>query len=487
MHHGASTTVTHPSSRPSAWIQFSAACALIVGLLLRLAFFHFFPQTEGDVAVYSNLAANLLRHGQLAITDASGLLHPSLIRLPGYPLFLALCFQIFGVGNALAVAIVQSLLDSITCLLLADLARQLTCELAQRRGQQRTGWSAALLALWIAELCPFTAIYVSATLTEGPTLFCIALACWATLRFQLCPSWRMALCFTAAVTWAAMLRPDGALLAVALAPALFSPVVRSQISSRQLLRMSRVCVTLALLPFAFWTLRNWSLFHVFQPLAPRYATDPGESDELGFEHWMGTWTLDFTNTVEVYWQVPDGVVLPYAIPARAWSTEADHQRILALFSDYNRHGYQTSPAFNVQLDQIAHDNLAMHPWRAALAVPALRVADMWLRPRVENLPIDLDWWVYSHHHDETVFSWCYAGVNLLLVLAGFAGLALRPRLAAWMLLYLILRSLLLATVQGPEARYTLQCLPMLIVTASVWLSTRSWNHLQPQKRLRLAA
>lgn len=454
-------------------MRISAACALIVGLLLRLAFFHFFPQTDGDVLVYSNLATNLLRHGQLALTDASGQPHLSLIRLPGYPLFLALCFRAFGVGNALAVGIVQSLLDSVACLLLADLARRLTREVAQRRNQQRTGWGAALLALWIAELCPFTAIYVSATLTEGPTLFCIALACWSALRFQLCPSWRHALFFTAAVTWAALLRPDGALVAVALAPALFSPFVRSQISSRQLLRMTLVCVTLALLPFAFWTARNWRLFHVFQPLAPRYASDPGESDELGFEHWMSTWTLDFVNTVEVYWQVPDGVVRPSAIPPRAWSSEADHQRILALFAAYNRNGYHTTPAFNAQLDQIAHNNLAAHPWRATLAIPALRAADMWLRPRVENLPIDLDWWVYSHHHDETIFSWSYAGLNLLLLLVGFAGLAMRPRLGAWMLLYLILRSLLLATVQGPEARYTLECLPMLTVTGAVWLGTRS--------------
>ncbi len=463
------------SSHPSPLVLISAAFALLIGLLLRLAFFHFFPQPDGDVIVYSNLATNLLHHGQLALSDATGHLQPSLIRLPGYPLFLALCFRVFGVGNALAVAIVQSLLDSITCLLLADLARLLAREIALRRGMRSTGWGAALLALWIAELCPFTAIYVSAMLTEGPTLFCIALACWAALRFQLRPSWSLALLFTAAITWAALLRPDGALVAVAFAPTLFSSSVRAQISCRQLLRMSVLCVTLALLPFTFWSVRNWRLFHVFQPLAPRYASDPGESEDLGFEHWMGTWTLDFVNTVEVYWQVPDGVVLPSAIPSRAWSTEADHQRILALLADYNRSGYRTSPGFNAQLERIARVNLRAHPWRTALEVPALRVMDMWLRPRVENLPIDLDWWVYAHHHDETVFSACYAGVNLLLLLLGFAGLAMRPRLGAWILLYMILRSLLLATVQGPEARYTLECLPMLIVTASVWLSARSWQ------------
>jgi hypothetical protein len=457
------------SFHPPTWMRISAVCALVVGLLLRLAAFHFFPQTDGDVLVYSDLAANLVRHGQLALTNASGSLHPSLIRLPGYPFFLAVCFRFFGVGNNLAVCVMQSLLDAVTCLLLADLSRLLTLELAARRRLVRAGWGAALIALWIAELCPFTAIYVSAPLTEGPTLFCIALACWAALHFQDRPVWRNALLFTAAVTWAALLRPDGALVAVALAPALFSRSARARIPAAQLARMCLICVALALLPFALWAARNWRVFGVFQPLAPRYASDPGDSSDLGFERWAGTWTLDFVNTVDVYWPVPGAAVDVAGIPRRAWSTEEDHQKLLALFAAYNQDGFHTTKAMNAALTRIALHNRADHPWRTHLWVPALRSADMWLRPRVENLPIDLDWWVYRHHHNETIFSWCYAGLNLLLLLVGFAGLALRPRLGAWMLLYMLLRSLLLATVQGPEARYTLECLPLLLVTGSVWL------------------
>lgn len=463
------------SSQPPAWMRISAACALIVGLLLRMAFFHLFPQTDGDAAVYSDLAANLIRHGQLASTYPSGALHLTLIRLPGYPLFLAACFRLFGVGNDLAVCLVQSLLDAVACLLIADLARRLTREIAQRRGLACAGWGSALVALWIAELCPFTAIYVSAPLTEGPTIFCIVLACWAALRFQDCPGWRYALLFTAAVTWAALLRPDGALVAVALVPALFSSTARRKIPPAQLHRMTLVCVALALLPFAFWTARNWSVFHVFQPLAPRYASDPGDSSDLGFERWVGTWTLDFVNTVDIYWPVPGDNVDSAKIPARAWSNQGDHQKVLALFANYDRTGDQTSEKFNTELDRIAEANRAAHPWRTRLGIPALRTVDMWLRPRVENLPIDLDWWVYRHHHSETIFSWFYAALNLLLLGAGFAGLAMRPRLGGWMLLYMLLRSLLLSSVQGPEARYTLECLPLLIVCASVWLGTRSFK------------
>ena len=51
-----------------------------------------------------------------------------------------------------------------------------------------------LLTLWLAALCPFTAIYAANPLTEGPTLFALSLALWAaapfrvfyTLAFPLC-------------------------------------------------------------------------------------------------------------------------------------------------------------------------------------------------------------------------------------------------------------------------------------------------------------
>jgi hypothetical protein len=92
---------------------------------------------------------------------------------------------------------------------------------------------------------------------------------------------------------------------------------------------------------------------------------------------------------------------------------------------------------------------------------------MWLRPRVENLPIDLDWWVYAHHRAETRFSWAYAGLNALYLLLGLAGLWLRPRFWPWMLAYMALRSGLLMTVEAPEARYTLECFPMLFALGGI--------------------
>ena len=101
---------------------------------------------------------------------------------------------------------------------------------------------------------------------------------------------------------------------------------------------------------------------------------------------------------------------------------------------------------------------------------------------MENLPIDLDWWVYEHHDDETRFSWAYAGLNALYLLLGFAGLCLRPRFWPWMLAYMVLRSALLLTIEAPEARYTLECFPMLFVLGGIAI----WRRLE-KLRGRMAA
>ncbi len=48
---------------------------------------------------------------------------------------------------------------------------------------------AAHATLWLAALCPFTAVYATTPLTEAPTLFVLSLALWAAARFQEKPGW----------------------------------------------------------------------------------------------------------------------------------------------------------------------------------------------------------------------------------------------------------------------------------------------------------
>lgn len=230
--------------------------------------------------------------------------------------------------------------------------------------------------------------------------------------------------------------------------------------------MGIVCALLALAPFAVWTWRNWTVFHVFEPLAPRLATDPGEDPHRGWERWVKTWCLDFVSTYEIYWNVPDGELEVGKLPARAFDSVAERDETVALAADYNR-GLELTPEIDARFGRLAAERVAADPLRFYVWLPLGRLADMWLRPRVENLPIDLDWWVYSHHFVETRFSWGYAGLNALYLLLGIAGMCMRPRFWGCMLAYAVLRSALLLTVEAPEARYTLECFPILFVLGGI--------------------
>jgi hypothetical protein len=446
--------------RAGLWVLF----ALLSGTLLRLWMLKKFYEVTGDALIYGGIAKNLLLSGRYALTVGTGETYPTLIRLPGYPLFLAVCFKLFGMENYASAAGVQIVLELIGCLLLADCARRVT--------PARLSRGAAYSTLWLAALCPFTAVYAANPLTEGPTLFAIALAMWCAAKFQERPGWATALGFTFAVTYAALLRPDGALVALAFAPALLITLMRKKHEPQVrggVRRMMAVCVLLAVMPFAAWTWRNWSTFQVFEPLAPRYATDPGESTQAGWVNWVKTWCVDFVSTYQVYWNVPGDNLDISKLPARAFDSPEQYAETVALADDYNNNGQTLTPEIDARFAKLAAERSAAHPIRSHVLLPVARVADMWLRPRVENLPIDLDWWVYKHHYAETRFSWFYAGLNALYLLLGIAGLCMRPRMWPWMLAYIVLRSVLLLTVEAPEARYTLECFPMLFVLGGIAL------------------
>src|SRR5258708_7574708 len=133
--------------------------ALGLSLLLVVRF----PGVVDDSRFYANIAENWLQHGVYGITN-SGVIVPTLSRLPGYPAFLAVTFWLFGDENFRAVLLVQVLFDLATCFLIADLARRLFSE------------RAAQAAFLLAALCPFLANYAAAALTETLEIFFTALA-----------------------------------------------------------------------------------------------------------------------------------------------------------------------------------------------------------------------------------------------------------------------------------------------------------------------
>lgn len=439
--------------------------ALAAGLGLRLAMLAKVFQVQGDSLIYGSIAKNLLQHGVYAYTGETGALHTTLIRLPGYPLILAACFRLFGMENYASVVYIQIALDLVACLLLADFAGRIAPQALKR--------VAAVATLWLAALCPFTAEYSAQPMAESLTIFALVLALWAMARFRDEPGWKYALWFTLAVTLAALLRPDGALAAVAFAPALAMGLPFGAIAKGKLAKMAAVCVFLALLPFAAWTGRNWRVFHVVQPLAPRTAMDPGELTNPGWERWVKTWSLDFASTYNVYWHVPDEPLDVNDMPARAFDSAAQKAEVERIAAAYEDNDEKLSPALDAQFAQLAEQRIREHPLRYYAWLPLGRLADMLLHPRTENMNIDVDWWVYEHHPNETVFSWAYGGLNALYLALGLAGLCLRPRLWLPLAAYVLMRCLLLMTMSGPEDRYTLEFFPMLFawggVAIAAWL------------------
>ena len=216
-----------------------------------------------------------------------------------------------------------------------------------------------MAALWLAALCPFTANYVAMPLTETPSIFCVALGLCAFAAVLERPRWGWMLALAFAWSYAALLRPDGALLALVFFPALIF-YGRNSIGFARSLRIALFCGLVSVLPFAAWTLRNWHTFHVFQPLAPRSATDPGEPKALGFQRWTKTWMADFASTYEIYWNVPGDDIDIHLLPARA--LDEDTRQTLDLIAQYNA-GDLLTPQIDAGFAALAAARIRAHPFR----------------------------------------------------------------------------------------------------------------------------
>jgi 4-amino-4-deoxy-L-arabinose transferase-like glycosyltransferase len=387
-------------------------------------------------------------------------------------------------GNFKAVVLTQILVDLVTCLIVADLARRAVSERAAR------------IAFVLAALCPFLANYAAAVLTETLEIFFTALA----LDFAAAALNRMhaadiepgVLDQTCRKLWAAtgaaiaaciLLRPDGGILLAAIALYLAVLAWRHRSGRKELadiLVAGIIVVVIALTPLAPWTIRNFRTLHHFQPLAPRYANETNELVSRGFNRWVKTWIADYASVEEIYWNVPGEKIDPEKLPSRAIDNMAERDSTLAVIADYS-HTQDITPELDARFGNLAANRIHAHPVRYYVGLPLLRVADMWLRPRTEILPPDVRWWEFN---DDTKQSVIVVGFGLLnLVYVAAALLALIPlqargrartpsgiRWAGLLISFLLLRSAFLGTLENPEPRYTLECYPAIIVLASSLLA-----------------
>jgi 4-amino-4-deoxy-L-arabinose transferase-like glycosyltransferase len=441
--------------------------ALMAAFALRLFFILVYPEYDGDTGVYGTIAKNMLANHAYALDRP---FHLTLIRLPGYPLFLAILFKAFGMDNYNAARHVQMLIDLGSCMLIAGFVRD---HVSKR---------AALWALWLSALCPFTADYTAVPLTETNSIFCIALSLFAAgklitgLRAEGRIRWPWLALTAVGLSCAILFRPDGVLLPAAVLPGVWW--YSRQCNPRASLRATLVCALLTALPLVPWTIRNYRAFHVFQPLAPRYANDPGEDPLPGYVRWTKTWLIEYVSSPDVYWRGDDVAIDIHMLPSRAFDSADDYRQTSQLISDYNVDTTIT-PELDARFAALAQQRISRHPLRYYLLLPVARLADMTLRPRTELLSdvLPMRWWEWRDHPGGSVLAFCFGLLNAaLLALAAIGFARRRVPFAGMLAAYMILRCALLLTMENADPRYTLEWIPILIVAAAVVFAARSANH-----------
>jgi hypothetical protein len=235
-----------------------------------------------------------------------------------------------------------------------------------------------------------------------------------------------------------------------------------------------VAALLCVLPLGLWGVRNWRVFHVVQPLAPKNANDPGEFVSYGFDRWYRTWGVEYLSTANTYWLYDGSAISMSDLPARALDNSHQRAETERVYAAYNANS-AASPDVDAQFMALAAERAKEHPLRTYVLMPVGREADMWLRPRTEFFKLPLDWWRFRSHPGKSAVCAMYGLLDWLLLGAACVGLWRWKRwwsdgIGLAMMGFVLLRCLLLLTIDNSEPRYTLECFPVVFLLAGVAMS-----------------
>ncbi len=437
--------------------------ALLAGFALRLFFVWQFPREWADSFVYEELARNLIDHRVYGVF-LDGKLTPLDIRVPGYPVFLAGVYLLFG-RSPLATMLTQAVIDLATCALTALLASLIAPAASRKR--------VFVAALWLAVMCPFTASYTAVVVTEILATFLTAAALVVLVKgYQnqdRGPGWRGRMGTFATWLWggllvglATLVRPESPLLLVAAGLLLVVRWWRPSDWMKLLGSSTLLAVGLAaaLLP---WAMRNWHTFHKVEFLTPRYYAMPGDYVPRGFYAWTNTWLVRMRDVYQVFWKLGDDPIPIENVPNSAFDSPEERKRVAMLLDQYNPITTLT-PEADEAFGELARERTARHPLRTYLWIPLRRSASIWLTPRTENFL----------QEDAPVPS--STTVVMALVNVFYLGLALvgarrwRCLPGVWLLVaFAVVRTAFFVHVETPEPRYVLECFPAILALAAlVW-------------------
>ncbi len=471
--------------------------ALAAGLCLRLYFVLKFPANSGDTVLYEQIATNWLKHHVYAMT-IGGQIIPVDLRMPGYPAFLAIIYALTGRTGEdarLWVMLAQIAVDLLSCLVIARLAVLLACSNDDSPPNKRV----SSIALWLAALCPFTANYAAVPLTEVFATFWTALACCAlvmAIRRVPKPDFLLngthlplgksveysALGAGLIVGVGTLFRPEAPLLLIA-AAIVFGGWFFLRGSYR---RWFWVCLAMALgclMVLSPWGLRNMLTLGEPQFLTPKYSNLPGELVPYGFMAWEKTWLFRVRDCYLVPWKLNEESIDIEEIPARAFDTPEEKERVAAILEQYNN-DLTVTPEEDAAFLQLALERTARHPLRTYGWLPAARSVTIWFSPRIELLPVSGHVFPLARMReddpvDQEVTSLFFV-LNLLYIGLGVWGTVRLWRSnptarasVAFLALFILFRTAFLTTLETPEPRYVLVCFPALIALGAQAFARRS--------------
>ena len=496
------------SNKRRVWSIYAGILLVALGFRLFVAL-RLANDEPDDGRIYSQIARNVLEQHVFSHADQPPY-DPSLIRLPGYPLFLAGIYAVFGHGNNTAVRVVQAVIDTATCALIAWVVFEWI-------GDPERKHRAALIALGLAAVCPFTAIYVATILTEVATNFlAVAMVLAATFAFKATVrkkalAWWVVTGLLAGL--AVLFRPDSGLFAAAIGGTLMLSALISRHSLRNAILSAAIFSIAFCIVLVPWTIRNRRVFHVFQPLAPAHAEMPGEFVARGYLLWVRTWLDDSKYVGPALWSLDMRPMYVENFPARAFDSKEERERVAALLDKYNHPdgdeeqssadeddqssgdeedepeedpepeeepaqpeevNVEMTPEIDAGFAQIGQERVAHSRLRYYVVLPLKRAKTLWFDTHSQYYPFngellpleDLDYDIHQQY-------WLplFAGLTWIYTLLGVVGgwLLWRSRdrdARRWLLLAVLLIFLRLgffASLENPEPRYTVELFPFLIM------------------------
>jgi len=444
--------------------------ALLCGLALRLYFIFHFPFYSGDTKFYEELARNWHDHGVYGLF-VNGQLMAVDQRMPGYPAFLAAIDLIFG-RTRMAVMLAQAAVDLVTCVLAAMVAARIA------PAAKKT--LAATIALWLAALCPFTASYTAAVVTETLAAFFTTLALLILVWILTDSDFRLpgvrsldgetALRFCGAfalvgfvVGLGALVRPETPLILAAAAIVICFRWRRSVDWPKLVLAGAWMAAGLlaALTP---WAARNARTMGRIQFLTPRYAESAGDFMPRGFYAWTQTWMVHYRDAYSVTWALGKKMIPIDAVPEYAFDSASERARVGDLLASYNG-DLKMTPSLDRKFETIARERSAAHPIRTFVVIPIERAFAIWFAPRVDVLRYSGRFWPIAEQWRANAAEFSAAAIFALLNF-GYIGLAAA---GAWryrwnpgcavLVLYFAIRTALLTQLPTVEPRYVVVCFP----------------------------